>query len=579
MTLHSNCQNHLRLGNRKLHLSQQNISNFVAIAAYIMFVLNLQCNAFYLFNNRNNIIFRQKNLNNVYVRSTRSIDTRKQIVIDEFSEVEPIRARDVRFISPLLEYGYKPAVDECIALKEQQKQRQQSKRTSNITATLLKKPLLLFLPGFDGTFLSPFLQFPELQTSFDVRCMVVSTKDRSTYDELLENVITFLRIEIHGEKQIFHNDSFSLSNNGNMSFSTDSDNKNDSISTTVGTNSTLIYKDLNVFIGDKNISSSNQWSDMVQSTSSFFGSIVKVVVSTTSNPNLFEDRSVYLVGESFGGILASDVAINILNNNSKKTKSNKHINLQGLVLINSATCYDRSRLAVEGQKVAKMPKWLYPFCVLSLLPLFTDNFSFQQLLAILQGRSLPSIIDNEIREAYMGRVAFSLPFKIPFITQNVLQWRLSNWLATGCDKMATKNQLSALRTKYLSFRTLIIAGEDDRCLPSIAEAQRLSAVLPNSVVHIVAGAGHSSTCGSRVDLAALIRNRFPELRNGPTEFNQKKGTTSDKNNKKVLRTSMKVTAACNSGVLFGMEPRYDNKTIGLSPLLYWNEKYYKKFKP
>jgi hypothetical protein len=61
--------------------------------------------------------------------------------------------RDVRFISPLLEYGYLPAVEE------------------HENKTLSQKPLLLFLPGFDGTFLSPFLQFPELHTIFDVRCM------------------------------------------------------------------------------------------------------------------------------------------------------------------------------------------------------------------------------------------------------------------------------------------------------------------------------------------------------------------------------------------------------------------------
>jgi hypothetical protein len=61
--------------------------------------------------------------------------------------------RDVRFISPLLEYGYLPAVEE------------------HENNTLSQKPLLLYLPGFDGTFLSPFLQFPELHTIFDVRCM------------------------------------------------------------------------------------------------------------------------------------------------------------------------------------------------------------------------------------------------------------------------------------------------------------------------------------------------------------------------------------------------------------------------
>jgi len=63
------------------------------------------------------------------------------------------RLQDVSFLSPLLEYGYLPAVEE------------------HEEGSLGQKPMLLILPGFDGTFLSSFLQFPELHTIFDVRCM------------------------------------------------------------------------------------------------------------------------------------------------------------------------------------------------------------------------------------------------------------------------------------------------------------------------------------------------------------------------------------------------------------------------
>lgn len=68
-------------------------------------------------------------------------------------EEEYSRKRNVRFISPCLEYGYPPAVEDFE------------------NKSMLDKPLLLYLPGFDGTFLSPFIQFPELSTIFDVRCM------------------------------------------------------------------------------------------------------------------------------------------------------------------------------------------------------------------------------------------------------------------------------------------------------------------------------------------------------------------------------------------------------------------------
>ena len=58
--------------------------------------------------------------------------------------------------------------------------------------TLATKPLLLYLPGFDGTFLSPFLQFPELHTLFDVRCLTVGVEDRSTFEALVNRTLAFL---------------------------------------------------------------------------------------------------------------------------------------------------------------------------------------------------------------------------------------------------------------------------------------------------------------------------------------------------------------------------------------------------
>jgi len=272
-------------------------------------------------------------------------------------------------------------------------------------------------------------------------------------------------------------------------------------------------------------------------------------------------RPVYLAGESFGGILALEVA--------RSLRSSEYdgpmINMQGLTLINAATCYDRSKLSVEGPKVANCSSGLYLPGLLQLLPLFTDEYSVEQLLLILKGKALPSVIDDETREAYMGRVAFSLPFVLPFMTQETMQWRLREWLALGCARLAADdNPLSKLKNA----RTLIIAGEKDATLPSIAEAERLASILPDSVVHVVEGAGHASTCGSRVDLAALFRSRFPELRAPPKD----KTTQS-------FRICMKETASNGIGAYFGMEPRYDNATIGLSPLRYWSKKYFKRFRP
>eukprot|EP00536_Pseudo-nitzschia_multiseries_P004405 jgi/Psemu1/187981/e_gw1.73.2.1 len=276
-----------------------------------------------------------------------------------------------------------------------------------------------------------------------------------------------------------------------------------------------------------------------------------------------DGRPIYIAGESFGGILASDIALTLLAEQKEKKNVNEvAVNLQGLVLINPATCYDRSQLATAGPTVAKTPIPFYFFGLFSkLVPLFTDEFSFEQLLLILKAKALPSVIDNPCREAYMGRVAFSLPTKLEFMSPSTLSWRLNEWLQTGCAT-TRKSSFSA----FPNFRSLIVVGEKDKTLPSIAEAERLANKVMNSSkthIHVVEGAGHASTCGSRLDLAAVIRSCFQELQE-PTAVTRRKRTKH-----------MKVQAAKGAGPNFGMEERYDKADIGLNPILYWSQSNYK----
>jgi pimeloyl-ACP methyl ester carboxylesterase len=453
---------------------------------------------------------------------------------------EPLsRIRNVQFVSPLLEYGYPPAVQEA----EQE--------------ILAGKPLLLYLPGFDGTFLSPFLQFPELSTIFDVRSMRVPMEDRSTLDELRDSVIDYLEHECRPAAP-------SEVSNG----------------TAVSETTTIV----------------NETSTGSQSASRKVSTPKSTATSTLTRP-------VYIVGESFGGILASIVSLTLIEKSSSTTTIDQgdasNIDLQGLILINAATCYDRSRLALEGPKVASLNPWLYPLGLCRLLPLFWDDYSAAQLLLIFQAKALPSVIDDAYREAYMGRVAFSLPFVIPYMTQGALQWRLREWLEAGCARLAAStssglnNDSLPILSRLRLLRILIIAGEKDATLPSIAEAERLASLWPqNSVVYVVEGAGHASTCGSRMDLAALLRFRFPELRpkgrpaksmdkktSNPFWFWQPQKTPPVTTSKvhRDNRTAMKPVALNGKGAYFGMEPRYDNAKIGLSPLRYWSKPYYRKY--
>lgn len=404
------------------------------------------------------------------------------------------RPRDVNFVAPLLDEGYPRVVGE------------------HENGTIREKSLLLYLPGFDGTWVAPFLQFPELSTLFDVRCMTVGMDDRSTFEELKNYVIDFIYTETRVQNRTVE--------------------RNATIDTEMEVKDTRQTARIITFLN--NIFS--------------FAAVVRKQKQATGS------RPVYLMGESFGGVLALEVALTLL-------EERKLENLKGLVVINAATCYDRSKLVSEGSKLTRLPPLLYPFGLLRLLPMFTDEYAMPQLILMLRSKALPSVIDSPEREAYMGRVAFSLPQKLKYMPQETLEWRLTQWLEVGSAHVESRlGRFSALK----NFRTLIIAGEKDRTLPSIAEAERLSNILPNSHVHVVEGAGHASTCGSRVDLAALMRGRFDELK------------MKGKRGKLVGRTSMKPAAAQGMGVYFGMESRYNGKEEGLSPLLYWSKKLYRK---
>lgn len=427
------------------------------------------------------------------------------------------RAHRINFVSPLLDYGYPPVVKE-LAKTQKKRQRLISE----------EKPILLYLPGFDGTYISPFIQFPELSTEFSIWCMTITMEDRSTYEELKEVVLDFL--------------------------------KND-----------LVFNDV--------ISMQQTEIDGGFFTGLFGG-------NTKMNDQKGIGRPIYIAGESFGGILALDVALTLL------TKKNDYfgVNLQGLVLINPATCYDRSQLAIAGPKVARMVSIFYLLGLFSqLIPLFTDKFSLEQLFLILQAKALPSVIDNSSREAYLGRVALSLPTKLEFMPSSTLSWRLEEWLEKGC---AVLRESESSFAAYPDFRSLIVVGENDKTLPSIAEAERLASKLMISSkthIHVVGGAGHASTCGSRLDLTAVIRNRFPELQN-VTKQRKKKirqsnkmkerddtdvfTTNADKDVVNSKRTSMKPEAQEGVGARFGMEERYDNADIGLNPLVYWSKNNY-----
>lgn len=261
--------------------------------------------------------------------------------------------------------------------------------------------LLLYLPGFDGANLAPFLQWPALQDAgFDVRCASVDEGDRSTFEELTTTAAAYI----------------------------DKEAKN---------------------------------------------------------------RPCLLIGESFGGALATVVAQRVSS-------------VEGVVLVNPATSYAASALAAKAPSILKLPAWAYPFGLLTLLPLFLDRHGVRALWDIVTNKRLPCVIESPRQEAYMGRVALSLPDRIASMPRETLEWRLREWLDVGaCVDVAT-----------LKKPTLVVFGDDDNTLPSEREAARVVSVITNAGGRAsqarVPGAGHAATLGSRVDLRADVAAFFGE---------------------------------------------------------------------
>ena len=50
------------------------------------------------------------------------------------------------------------------------------------------RPLLLVLPGLDGSGITAWTQFPELSLDYDIKCLGIPADDRSTYNELVQTV-------------------------------------------------------------------------------------------------------------------------------------------------------------------------------------------------------------------------------------------------------------------------------------------------------------------------------------------------------------------------------------------------------
>ena len=203
------------------------------------------------------------------------------------------------------------------------------------------------------------------------------------------------------------------------------------------------------------------------------------------------DEPPILIGESFGGLLATYVA------------SRLGAKIAKLVLINPATSYDRTTWPTLGPIVASTPRRLYPLVGASTL--LATAVQPQQITGL--GRQIVGRIrsandaQKELTNLWQGLQ--SLPDSLPSQT---LQWRLKNWLGVGA--CLVNSQLNGRMTRYarVTAPVLVVVGQRDRLLPSAREGRRLKSLFtgaPRVEVRVFPDRGHAILDGT-LDLAEVI---------------------------------------------------------------------------
>ena len=222
-----------------------------------------------------------------------------------------------------------------------------------------------------------------------------------------------------------------------------------------------------------------------------FGNLVKTVCDFIEQVSATTDRPVYVLAESFGGLLAPAVALRL----EKKCKREGTKNpIKGLVLVNPATSFDASGWDVAAAALTSFgfltERTQMPFNLptaysvlggLVLSNLVPSSEQQQRILAIIMG--LPSLRQLDGASDSVQGILESFLVTNEFLPPGLLEHRIKNWFFVGSPLV--NSRLSQLETP-----TLIVVGTDDKLLPSRREAQRLTKIIPNVEKLEVQGSGH-----------------------------------------------------------------------------------------
>ena len=226
---------------------------------------------------------------------------------------------------------------------------------------------------------------------------------------------------------------------------------------------------------------------------SSFGDLVKHVSDFVDEVSAATNRPVYLIGESFSGLLAPAVALRLQNRESRTGKPNP---IKGITLVNPATSFDESIWDVAAPLLAFLDATTknLPFSWPSALPspysviggmvlsaTIPSQEQFDKILELVQSIELGTNPQDVLQTLQGMKELFDVVEEQ--LPASLLEHRISNWMIVGSD-------LVNPRLSQLEVPTLVVVGSDDKLIDSGKEVKRLKETLPNVESLVLNQAGH-----------------------------------------------------------------------------------------
>lgn len=219
-----------------------------------------------------------------------------------------------------------------------------------------------------------------------------------------------------------------------------------------------------------------------QSLAQVANSIIELVLEDAHG------RSVSFIGESMGGVFTVLLA---KENIKRKRAGRKHLDIDLLMMINPATCYERSS-----------PRELWNF----LLSLKLGNALYAALLPPVL---LPFVIDiDSVRQSFgpslaprLRNILKSLPTIADVLPQDALSYRLR--LLT--EFSMSGQQLAELGGSDGPSNIAVISSINDNLIPSLSENYRLQRHIPGIYSAILPYGGHVPSFDARFSLAGFLK--------------------------------------------------------------------------